>query len=90
MEEPFDISIEGVEYAVFPEEEQTYTIFKDGIEYMKIQRDTEQHWLKLDPDTDLPLFTEDEEVNQVGREINAFQALNSDGLTEADPDSSEE
>lgn len=41
MIEPFDIEIGELTYAVFPEEDEIYTIFKDGIEYVKIQKDTE-------------------------------------------------
>lgn len=69
MEEPFDIESGNITYSVFPEEDGVYTIFKEGIEYMKIQRDEGEQWLKLDPETDLPLFGEDEEVNLIGREI---------------------
>ncbi|MBC7914739.1 MAG: hypothetical protein H7Y07_11535 [Pyrinomonadaceae bacterium] len=69
MQEPFDIDLAGVIYSVFPEEDNTYTIFKEGEEYLRIQKDTETHWLKLDPETDLPLFTEDEEVDRIGAEI---------------------
>lgn len=69
MQEPFDIELNGLIYSVFPEEEEIYTIFKEGAEYVKIQKDEEEHWLKLDPETELPLFTEDDEVNQIGREI---------------------
>lgn len=75
MQEPFDIEVGDVEYAVFPEENDTYTIFKDGIEYVKIQKDTEQLWLKLDDETDLPLFSEDEEVRLIGQQINAYLGL---------------
>lgn len=67
---PFDITIGKTIYSVFPEETDVYTIFKEGVEYMKIQRDTEQVWLKLDPNTDTPLFEQDEEVNQIGLLIN--------------------
>lgn len=72
MQEPFDIEVGEVEYAVFPEEDDTYTIFKDGAEYLKIQKDTEKLWLKLDSETDLPLFSEDEEVRLIGLQINAY------------------
>lgn len=75
MQEPFDIEVGDVEYAVFPEENDIYTIFKDGIEYVKIQKDTEQAWLKLDDETDLPLFSEDEEVRLIGQQINAYLGL---------------
>ena len=71
MKEPFDIELEGIIYSVFPEEEDTYTIFKEGVEHLKIQKD-EEHWLKLDADTDLPLFTEDAEVNKIGKAISEF------------------
>ena len=39
MQEPFDIELKGIIYSVFPEEEDTYTIFKEGVEYVKIQKD---------------------------------------------------
>lgn len=68
MQEPFDITVGKVIYSVFPEEDGMYTIFKEGIEYLKIQRD-EENWLKLDQHTELPLFEEDEEVNQIGIQI---------------------
>lgn len=74
MQEPFDLELAGVIYSIFPEEEETFTIFKEGVEYMKIQKDTDEHWLKLDEETDLPLFTEDVEVNELGRAISAHNA----------------
>ena len=69
MIEPFDIEINGTTYSVFPEGEDIYAIFKEGIEYVKIQKDTEAHWLKLDPATEMPLFDNDDEVNAIGRGI---------------------
>lgn len=69
MQEPFDLELGNITYSVFPEEEDIYAIFKEGTEYIKIQKDTEEHWLKLDNDTELPLFTEDEEVNRLGHAI---------------------
>ena len=71
MNEPFDLEIGGITYSVFPEGEDIYAIFKEGIEYVKIQKDTEAHWLKLDPETEMPLFDNDEEVNTIGRGIEA-------------------
>jgi hypothetical protein len=69
MHEPFDISLGGTIYSVFPEEDNIYTIFKEGMEYVKIQKD-EERWLKLDPLTEMPRFEDDEEVNRIGAEIN--------------------
>ena len=72
MQEPFDITIGEIDYAIFPEGNDTYVVFKDGKEYEQIQKDTESQWLKLDPETALPLFEEDEEINAIGREIMAY------------------
>lgn len=72
MQEPFDILIGETNYAVFPEGNDTYVIFKEGKEYVQIQKDTESNWLKLDPETALPLFEEDAEVNAIGKEITAY------------------
>lgn len=69
MQEPFDITINDRTYSVFPEEDNTYTIFREGIEHLKMQKDGD-HWLKLDPVTELPRFEDDEEVNQIGQAIN--------------------
>ena len=73
MNEPFDLEINGTIYSVFPEGEDIYAIFKEGIEYLTIQKDTQAHWLKLDPQTEVPLFDNDEEVNTIGREIEAYK-----------------
>lgn len=73
MTEPFDLEINGITYSVFPEGEEIYAIFKEGVEYVKIQKDTETHWLKLDPATEMPLFDNDEEINLIGREIEAYK-----------------
>nr|WP_294873903.1 hypothetical protein [uncultured Pedobacter sp.] len=72
MQQPFDISIGDVDYAVFPEGNDTYVIFKNGKEYAHIQKDTDLQWLKLDPETAIPVFEIDEEINNIGREIMAY------------------
>jgi len=74
MQEPFDIFIGSIPYSVFPEEDNTFTVFKDGKEYIHIQKDTEGIWLKLDYETDLPLFDEDPEINEIGGQINLYQS----------------
>lgn len=73
MNEPFDVEINSIIYSVFPEGEDIYAVFKEGVDYLRIQKDTEAHWLKLDPATEMPLFDNDEEVNLIGREIEAFK-----------------
>ncbi len=72
IQEPFDVEIAGIIYAIFPEEEDTYTIFKEGQEYIQIIKDTETSWLKLSPETGLPMFGMDEEINRLGAEIQKF------------------
>lgn len=72
MQQPFDITIGSIDYAVFPEGNDTYVIFKDGKEYAHIQKDTDLQWLKLDPETAIPVFEIDEEINSIGREIMAY------------------
>ncbi|HEY9003819.1 MAG TPA: hypothetical protein VIM89_20860 [Mucilaginibacter sp.] len=73
MNDPFDIEINGITYSVFPEGEDIYAVFKEGEDYLRIQKDTESHWLKLDPETEMPFFDNDEEVNTIGREIAAYK-----------------
>ncbi len=72
MQQPFDITIGNIDYAVFPEGNDIYVIFKDGVEYVHIQKDTELQWIKLDPETETPLFESDEEINRIGQEIQAY------------------
>jgi hypothetical protein len=69
MQQPFDISIGNIDYAVFPEGNDTYVIFKDGVEYVHIQKDTDLQWIKLDPETGTPLFDTSDEVNAIGQAI---------------------
>lgn len=72
LQEPFDIEIAGITYSVFPDEKDTYTVFKDGLEYVQIIKDTDTTWLKLHPETGLPMFGMDEEINSIGQEIKKF------------------
>ena len=72
MQEPFDIEIGQTHYAVFPEGNDTYAIYKDGKEYMQILKDTASIWLKMDEKTELPIFDEDKEVNELGKAIEAY------------------
>lgn len=83
MQEPFDITIGKTDYAVFPEGNDIYVIFKEGKEYVQIQKDTDEQWLKLDDETALPLFEANEEINAIGKAIMAY-------VPEEDEDESEE
>lgn len=69
-QEPFDIEVGNTVYSVFPEEKDVYLVFKEGKEYVKIIKDTDTTWLKLNPETELPMFGMDEEVNLIGEYIN--------------------
>lgn len=73
--QPFDIEIGEASYAVFPEGNNTYTIFKNGKMYAQIQKDTESIWLKLDEQTETPLFEENAEINEIGKRIEAYKEL---------------
>ena len=72
MQQPFDIVIGNIDYAVFPEGNDTYVIFKNGKEFVSIQKDTDLQWLKLDPETATPIFETDSEINSIGQAILAY------------------
>ena len=72
MQQPFDLRIADTDYAVFPEGNDTYVIFKNGKEYVHIQKDTDIQWIKLDPDTATPVFETSEEINAIGAAILAY------------------
>ncbi|MES2446865.1 MAG: hypothetical protein V4546_06765 [Bacteroidota bacterium] len=72
MQQPFDLEIGPINYAIFPEGNDTYVVFKDGSEYAHIQKDTAEQWLKLDSVTGLPKFDFDEEINQIGKLITEY------------------
>ena len=78
QKDPFDIEVYGTVYSVFPEEDATYAIFKDGKEYLHIVKDSESDWIKLDMETNMPLFGIDEEVNLLGRKILEYEKKNHD------------
>lgn len=72
MQQPFDLEIGDINYAIFPEGEDIYVVFKDGKEYAQIQKDDAEQWIKFDKETAIPVFEYDEEVNQIGKLINAY------------------
>ena len=67
--QPFDLQLNDTDYAVFPEGNDTYIIFKEGKEYLHIQKDDGEQWIKFDAETGTPDFDVDEEVNALGRLI---------------------
>lgn len=73
MQQPFDIEIGSINYAIFPEGNDTYVVFKDGREYVQIQKDTASQWIKFDKETGLPQFEPDDEVNQLGKFIENYK-----------------
>jgi hypothetical protein len=73
MQQPFDLEIGPIHYALFPEGNDTYAVYKEGKEYLQIQKDEAAQWIKFDKVTGLPLFELDEEVNQLGALIDAYQ-----------------
>lgn len=72
LQEPFDVLVNGVVYSVFPEEDNIYTIFKAGTGFGKIEKDTDNVWLLLDPETDTPLFDNNTEVDAIGQAITNY------------------
>ena len=72
MQLPFDIEIGAINYAIFPEGNDTYVVFKEGKEYAQIQKDNAEQWLKLDSVTGIPKFDFDEEINQIGKLITEY------------------
>jgi hypothetical protein len=73
MQQPFDLEIGNISYAVFPEGNDVYVIYKEGKEYAQIQKDDASQWIKFDKETALPLFDYDEEINQLGKLIEAYK-----------------
>ncbi len=71
--QPFDLELNNVNYAVFPEGNDTYTIYKDGKEYLQIQKDDGEQWIKFDKETGTPLFEADEEANALGKLIAVYK-----------------
>ncbi len=86
MQEPFDITIGTTDYAIFPEGNDIYVVYKDGKEYVQIQKDTDEQWLRLDDETALPLFEYNEEINAIGKAIMAYVPDEEDEESDEDDD----
>ena len=72
MDESFFIKVNGIIYEIIPEEEGTFTIFKDDAEYMKMLRNKNKKWMRIDYKTDEPILEENKEVEDVGRLIDRY------------------
>jgi hypothetical protein len=70
--QPFDIELNNINYAIFPEGDETYTVYKNGKEYAQIQKDDGEQWIKFDDETGTPVFEENEEINALGKLILAY------------------
>lgn len=90
MQEPFDIQVANIDYAVFPEGNDIYVIYKNGKELAHIQKDTDTQWLKLDPETATPTFETDEEINAIGQAILAYVPEEDDDEEYDDDDGTED
>ena len=73
MQQPFDLEVGSLQYAIFPEGNDTYIVFKEGKEYLQIQKDAASQWIKFDKETGLPLFEPDDEVNELGKQIENYK-----------------
>ncbi|MBL4677863.1 MAG: hypothetical protein JKY70_16920 [Mucilaginibacter sp.] len=86
MQEPFDILVSGVVYSVFPEEDNIYTIFKAGQEFGKIEKDTDNVWIMLNPETETPMFGDIPEVDAIGQAITNYVPEEEDDDTQDEED----
>ncbi len=76
MEESFHFKLRGEIYEVITEEDNTYTIFKMGIEYLQLVKYINNKWLRIDYKTDQPIIEENHEVDELGEIIDRFVASN--------------
>jgi len=72
MDESFFIKVNGIIYEIIPEDEGTFTIFKDDAEYMQMLRNKNKKWMRIDYKTDEPILEENKEVEDVGRLIDRY------------------
>lgn len=72
MDDSFYIKVNGTVYEIIPEED-TYTIFKGGIEYTQILKNKNKKWMRIDYKTDLPIVEENKEVEDIGRLIDRYR-----------------
>lgn len=71
MEDSFLIRVNGIVYEIIPEDD-TFTIFKDGMEYTQMLKNKNNKWMRIDYKTDLPIIEENKEVEDIGRLIDRY------------------
>lgn len=74
MDDSFYVKINGLIYEIIPEEDQIFTIFKQGEEYMQIFRNSNKKWMRIDYKTDLPIVEINDEVEDLGKVIDIQSA----------------
>jgi hypothetical protein len=74
MDESFYAKINGLIYEIILEEGQTYTVFKEGEEYIQILRNRNKKWMRIDYKTDLPIIEINDEVEDLGKAVEMWLA----------------
>jgi hypothetical protein len=69
MEESFYAKINGIIYEIIPEEDQVFTVFKQGDEHLQMLKNKNNKWMRIDYKTDLPIVEINDEVEDLGRLI---------------------
>ncbi|WAC42092.1 hypothetical protein [Pedobacter sp. SL55] len=72
MEDSFHFKLRGEIYEVVAEEDNTFTIFKMGEEYLLITKLRGKKWVRIDYKTDEPVIEENDEVEDLGSIIERF------------------
>jgi hypothetical protein len=68
----FLFKLNGIIYEVVPEEDNTFTVFKWGDEYIQMLKNKNQKWMRIDYKTDLPIVEENHEVEDIGKVIDRY------------------
>lgn len=74
MEDSFHFKLRGEIFEVIPEEDNTYTIFKMGTEYLQLLKNKNNKWMRIDYKTDLPIVEENDEVEDIGSVIDRYMS----------------
>lgn len=72
MEGSFYAKLNGIVYEFIPEEDQTFTVFKWGEEYLQLLKNKNNKWMRIDYKTDLPIIEENHEVEDLGKLIDRY------------------